>query len=141
VLREFPESESALLVFSRERALEIPYSAAAAMFYYRDPILGFNRGNQQLLLAALKGATDPELALKLGVSVTAVKKRWLSIFTKFEKVKPEFLGLSASQPVIDSKRGLQKRHRVLSYVRAHPEELRPYLGAKQRGSKAWATGI
>jgi len=48
----------------------------------------------------------------------------VSIFDRIEEVKPE---LSANlEAGSDGKRGPQRRHRVLSYMREHPEELRPY---------------
>jgi hypothetical protein len=126
VLKEFPESDSALLMRSRESDAEAPYSALATLAYYRAPVLGFRQSHQRLLLAALEGATDAHLAVKLAVSVPAIKKRWLAIFTQCEKVRPELFGCWAEERPTDPKRGPQKRHRVLSYVRIHPEELRPY---------------
>jgi hypothetical protein len=128
VLAEFPNADSALFkVVSRDIAFELPYSVAAVMYSYREPVVGLVKGEQQLLLAALKGATDHELALQLGVSVTSIKKRWLSVFARFEAVNPDL----PSKPDYP-KRGPQKRHHVLSYVRAHPEELRPYIMPKDR---------
>jgi hypothetical protein len=102
------------------------------MYNYREPALGLRQSDQLLLVAALKGATDSELASQLGVSVTAIKKRWLSVFAAFESVEPKLSGISASKAQDCTKRGLQKRHHVLSYVRAHPEELRPYIYANKR---------
>jgi hypothetical protein len=135
VIANFQESDSALLrVVPRQTALEVPYSTAAAIYHFREPIVGFRQGDQRLLLAALKGATDPELALQLGVSLPALKKRWLAIFMRFEKAKPNMLGPGTSTTEADVKRGAQKRHHVLSYVRTHPEELRPYFKARRRGS-------
>jgi len=34
------------------------------------------------LLAAINGLTDGELSLKLGITLNAVKKRWISIFDR-----------------------------------------------------------
>jgi hypothetical protein len=142
VLAEFPETGSALLkVISREKATQDPYSTAAAIYQYRKPVLGFRECDQQLLIAALKGATDTELAVTLDVSLPAVKKRWLAIFSRLEEVKPELLALSSLQTPADLRRGPQKRHRALAYVRVHPEELRPYAKQEKRISKAKGTGI
>jgi hypothetical protein len=133
VVADFPEAESALLkVVSRETALEVPYSTMAAIYSHREPIFGFREGQQQLLIAALKGATDSELAIKLGMSLPAIKKRWLSIFLRFEST-PELIKGLVENPT-NSGRGPQKRHRVLSYVREHPEELRPYSKPKVQSS-------
>jgi hypothetical protein len=131
VLAEFPEADSALFkVVSKEIAFDLPYSVAGVMYNYNEPVLGLVRSDQQLLIAALKGATDPELALQLGVRVTSIKKRWISVFARIENFKPEVLGISGGKTPEYSKRGPQKRHHVLSYVRAHPEELRPYIKPK-----------
>ena len=123
LVAEFPESESALAVLSRESALAAPYSAAAAIYRYRTPVLCLRPAEQALLTAALSGRTDAELSVCLGLSLEATKKRWLSVFERVAQYKPDIL--SESRPESDA-RGPQKRHRVVAYVRTHPEELRPY---------------
>lgn len=130
LLAEFPDSESVLAVVSKESALAAPYSAAAAIYRYRAPVLRLRPAEQELLAAALSGRTDAELSAALGLSVEATKKRWLSIFERVDQFKPEIL----SQTEADSDgRGPQKRHRVVAYIRAHPEELRPFVwDAKKR---------
>ena len=72
---------------------------------------------------ALTGKTDAELSAELGLSIEAVKKRWMSIFDRVDEFKPEML---AKTDADNDGRGPQKRHRVVAYVRAHPEELRPF---------------
>jgi DNA-binding NarL/FixJ family response regulator len=98
-------------------------SLANPLFYHRDPLLQLRDADQELLLAALEGLTDEELCAKLNLSVTAIKKRWISIFERTIYTRPDLF------PAVDcqndgQKRGRQKRHHVLAYVRAHPEELR-----------------
>jgi hypothetical protein len=123
LLAEFPESESALAVVTRESALAAPYSAAASIYRYQPPVLRLRPAEQKLLAAALSGKTDAELSADLGQSVEATKKRWMSIFERVEQFKREIL----SQTEADSDgRGPQKRHRVVAYIRTHPEELRPF---------------
>jgi hypothetical protein len=123
LLAEFPEQESALAVVTRESALTAPYSAAATIYRYREPVLRLRPAEQQLLAAALSGKTDAELSADLGLTVESTKKRWLSIFERVDQFKREIL----SQTDVDSEgRGPQKRHRVVAYIRAHPEELRPF---------------
>jgi hypothetical protein len=78
---------------------------------------------QALLVAALDGKTDAELSEALDLSVEAVKKRWVSLFARVEQFMPDIL---ESMDVDSTRRGPQKRHRVVAYVRRHPEELRPY---------------
>ena len=123
LIAEFPESESALFVVTRESTLAAPYSVAAKMYRYQAPVLRLRPAEQKLLAAALSGKTDAELSADLGLSIEAIKKRWMSIFDRVDEFKPEIL--SKSDPDADS-RGPQKRHRVVAYVRSHPEELRPF---------------
>lgn len=123
LLAEFPESGSALAVVTRESALAAPYSAGATIFRHRAPVLRLRPAEQELLAAALSGKTDAELSAELGLSVEATKKRWLSIFDRVDEFKSEIL----SRNGVDSDgRGPQKRHRIVAYIRTHPEELRPY---------------
>ncbi|HEY4363617.1 MAG TPA: hypothetical protein VGN17_21810 [Bryobacteraceae bacterium] len=123
VVADFPQTESALVVATRESVQAAPYSVAAAMYRYQPPVLRLRPADQALLTAALTGKTDAELSAGLKLSLEATKKRWLSVFAKVDRFKPEIL--NPSDPDTET-RGPQKRHRVLAYIRAHPEELRPY---------------
>ena len=123
LVAEFQESESALVVVTPESVLAAPYSVAATMYRYQAPLLRLRPAEQKLLSAALVGKTDAELSADLGLSIEAIKKRWMSIFARVDEFKPEIL----SQDAADSDgRGPQKRHRVVAYIRTHPEELRPF---------------
>lgn len=114
----------ALWLMTRESGLAVPWSIAAMMFSYREPVLHLHPSDQQLLLAALDGMTDQELSHRLGLHLGTIKKRWISLF---DRVTDAHLGLLPDFSVAHGqKRGPQKRHRVLAYVRAHPEELRPF---------------
>ena len=123
LVAEFPEADSALAVVGPDSAKTAPYSLAARVYRYRPPVLRLRPAEQALLAAALDGKTDAELSATLGVSVEAVKKRWVSIFGRIDDSMPEVF---AGTAVNGTHRGPQKRHRVLAYVRAHREELRPY---------------
>jgi hypothetical protein len=79
------------------------------------------------LTRALVKSADACRAAALGVSVAAVKKSWRDIYDK-------------SQEEPSSERGKAKKHQLLSYIREHPEELRPnarkkYLSYSQRPGK------
>ena len=111
------------MVVTRESALAAPYSVAAKMYRYRPPTLRLRPAEQQLLAAALAGKTDAELSADLSLSIEAIKKRWLSIFDRVDEFKPDIV---APSDVDSDGRGPQKRHRVVAYVRSHPEELRPF---------------
>lgn len=115
----------ALYVLEREDALHITGSVASLFFQYQRPMLRFRNCDQQLLTAALEGHTDKELSQVLGLKHEAVKKRWASVFNQVSARMPELL----PEPDLRHRtsRGLQKRHHLLSYLRRHPEELRPLI--------------
>jgi len=123
VVAEFPESESALAVATPESVSAAPYSVAAALYRYQPPVLRLRPAEQRLLAAALVGKTDAELSADLGLSIEAIKKRWISIFERVEQFRPGILSTSGAD---SDGRGPQKRHRVVAYIRTHPEELRPF---------------
>ena len=128
-IAEFKESESALVVATRESVLTAPYSVAAKMYRYQEPVLRLRPAEQKLLAAALGGKTDAELSAEIGLSIEAIKKRWMSIFARVDEFKPEILSRSDEE---SDGRGPQKRHRVVAYIRSHPEELRPFSWDKKK---------
>jgi len=97
---------------------------------FRDPVLGLSERNQELLSRALETFSDDELGRRLGVTTAAVKKRWSSIFYHVGKLRPDLVLVDEDRHT----RGPQKRHRLLAYIRQHPEELRPY-GVECRGAR------
>jgi hypothetical protein len=121
-IAEFPHLGRVIHLMTHESVRAVPASLGNILFSFREPVLGLRDSDRQLLMAALGGATDPELASELGVTLSAVKARWRSTFARIEEAKPDLV------TDVDSRhgRGAQKRHRVLAYVRSHPEELRPY---------------
>jgi hypothetical protein len=129
VAAEFPESESALVFVTRESVLAAPYSVAATMYRYDPPVLRLRPAEQTLLAAALAGKTDAELSVDLGLSIEAIKRRWMSIFARVDEFKP---GISSRADPDSEGRGPQKRHRIVAYVRTHPEELRPFSWDKKK---------
>jgi hypothetical protein len=131
ILQRFADTD--LWRLTRERVHAAASSLSNLLFSYRRPRFLLRRADQHLLTAALGGAIDRELADKLGLTTSAVKKRWQSIYDTIENAQPEFFsGVSGGR---DGTRGPQKRHRVLSYVRDHIEEIRPY-GRPARGYRA-----
>lgn len=122
ILAEFPKIGRAVHVMTKESAAVLPSSVGNLIFRVRRPVLRLRYSDQQLLIAALKGATNAELATELAITPSAVKARWRSTFARIEEFMPD---LVAGEDDHDG-RGSQKRHRVLAYVRTHMEELRPY---------------
>jgi DNA-binding NarL/FixJ family response regulator len=95
------------------------------IFTYQEPILGFARSEQRLIEAALRGLTDEELGIELQISLSAVKKTWRSIYSRVDRSDSGILPASLATRADANDRGKGKKHRLLSYVREHPEELRP----------------
>lgn len=124
LIGRYPGLDRATALLTKQDAVAVPYSFAISMFHYEVPVLRLRETDQQLLLAALVGRTDAELSADLGVPIQTIKKRWISVFERIARTKPELF--EAVPPGGDEGRGPQKRHHVLSYVRGHPEELRPY---------------
>jgi hypothetical protein len=105
-----------------------PASLAARPFIDRPtPILDFTPSQKRLLLAALHGAESTELADTLCRTPAAIKRTWTGIFEKCVRHNPALLPATEG-----SLRGQQKRHKVMAYVRAHPEEIRPFPPQKER---------
>ena len=131
VIGDFPELGRALHLMNRESVQLMRASLGNALFDFHEPRLKLRDSDQKLLWVALGGGTDTELATSLGVTVSAVKARWRSTFARIEEVMPDLIS------DLDDRegRGVQKRHRVLAYVRQRPEELRPYEW-KARSAKA-----
>ncbi|MGH7328942.1 MAG: helix-turn-helix transcriptional regulator, partial [Polyangiaceae bacterium] len=84
------------------------------------PRFRFSPGEQQMLLLALEGRSDDDLADALGISAWTVKKRWQSVYAKVEAIDP-----SVVAPHEDEKLR-QRRRFLLAYLREHLEELRPF---------------
>jgi hypothetical protein len=120
-----PDRALALVTIESMRA--DPHSIASELFQHRyQPQFSFSRGEQELLEAALDGMDDALASKALFVSVAAIKRRWAGIFEHVGAVRPDLCPRGG-----DGTRGVQKRQRVLGYVRSHPEELRPFKAEKQ----------
>lgn len=113
------------LWFERGMALTIPGSQLCRLFLYEPPRFSFRATEQELLQHALTGKTDEELSAALHVSLSAVKKRWQNIYDRVAAEDPALLpGVKGT--VQEGKRGAEKKHRLVDYLRHHPEELRPH---------------
>lgn len=122
-----------LLGVDRDNASEGSY--VAPVFLYTPPRFFFTSGEQELLQLALIDKTDEEMARALHISESAVQKRWQSIFDRAMESGVRWL---PTQPEIGREgrvRGVEKRRHLLSYLRSHPEELRPAPLRRVRPSK------
>jgi len=116
--------EPHIIGITRDLAAQRPGAWISELFKYDQPNLHLNRGQRRLLIAAMNGAVDVELADQLKVSVAVVKKTWRDIYDRVHDYLPELFSDEGSRES-SGKRGKAKKHRLLSYMRAHPEELRP----------------
>jgi hypothetical protein len=132
--------EPCIIGGTRESILSQLVSWAFPLFVYQPPRCGFSRSEQRLLLSALDGGTDEELADALQISLSAAKKVWRSIYARVGVCLPELLPHSVTD-VEASERGKEKKQRLLAYLRDHPEELRPVSRRllKENQSRAFET--
>lgn len=121
----YAEQDRGLSIMTRRDALAVSGSIAAALFQYQEPVLRLHETDKHLLAEALRGGTDSEMALRMNLSVASIKKRWLSLFQRVAETQPSLLP-GCQEQNWKAYRGPQKRHHILSYVRSHPQEIRPF---------------
>jgi DNA-binding CsgD family transcriptional regulator len=128
--------EPHIVGITRDLALQQFGSWISSLFRYQPPRFGFTRSEQRLLLSALVGGTDEELSRLLNTSLSSVKKTWRSVYDRVSARLPELIP-GDSQPDGDvSKRGRDKKQRLIAYLREHPEELRPVSRSLFRPGRA-----
>lgn len=121
-----PEVRPAFYGLTRVHArAQVPGSIARSVFEYQPPLFAFSASQRRLLWWTLFDESDEAIMPLLGTSVHGVKKLWRGIYERIEDRMPEFFGDAAGAD--DGKRGREKRHQVLAYLRQRPEELRPYF--------------
>lgn len=123
--------DRSLLEVAPETMRGDPHSIAAGLFqHHNSPQFGFRRGEQELMELALDGADDAGIAMSLFVTLPAIKRRWSNIFARVASIRPDLCPLDG-----EGTRGIQRRQRILAWVRSHPEELRPF-NQRDEGSGA-----
>ncbi len=112
---------------TRDLALQRMGTWVSAVFAYQRPQFGLRPSEQKLVLAALRGGTDEELSDELAISLSAVKKAWHSVYERAAECLPRsILTNDVRAENSNGERGKQKKQHLLTYLRDHPEELRPY---------------
>jgi DNA-binding CsgD family transcriptional regulator len=116
----------AVYFFQRDMAADTPPSTpVSAVFTYLPPRFRFTAGEQRMLLRAIEGLTDEEIAGTLNISRDAVKQTWRSIYDHVIQVMPDLV--DRGQLVAgEGARGQEKRRRIVTYVRDNAQELRPH---------------
>ena len=109
---------------SRELALRQYGSWMSSLFIHHPPRFNFRPSEQRLLVTALDGETDAQLAHELGISISAVKKSWSLIYQRVAAVDPALIPDPHSEAE-SSDRGRTKKQRLLAYLHEHMEEIRP----------------
>ncbi len=131
VERAFPPSgkqRPSLVGLSRVEAKADLGTYAARIFVFQPPRIIFSEREQELLACALDGCTDEESAEVLSLSLATVKTRWKQIYQRVTLADPTLLPENDICPGQSQvRRGSEKRRHLVSYLRLHPEELRPYM--------------
>ena len=108
-----------LLCLRREFAKASPYLRRSGFFFPPEPRFEFSLGEQRVLELSMLDMPDDKIAGSLHLSMDAIKKRWRSIYAKVDSADPGLLA--------DSDSGADRRRSLLSYLRMHLEEIRPYF--------------
>lgn len=128
-----PDQRPTIIGLTRSEAEMLPGNFAFSDLFHGAtvPRFAFTRVQRQLLIQALNGDTDDVLSRSLGLSLSAIKKRWQSIYDRVQMVSPKALGLhdDFDGHVCPGKRGTEFRRHILAYVQNHREELHPYHAA------------
>lgn len=112
---------SFLVGISRKEAELMAGARISTMFVTTTPKLGFSTAAQEMLNLALTGQTDEDLATDLGLSLSAIKKRWNAIYNRVDEVAPGIFG--PRRDLMSNTRGGEMRRHLLAYLRANPAEV------------------
>jgi DNA-binding CsgD family transcriptional regulator len=116
-----PNRSPVLVSVDRNRALAGHDYYLCRMFTRQEPICGFTPSQQELLIEAVRGGTDEDIAGRLFISRDTVRQRWAGVYARMEAMEP---GLLPSGE--DGQRPRERRRVVIEYAREHPPELRPF---------------
>ena len=121
-----------LVGLTKEEALAHPGSNLARLFIYRPPRFQFSRSQRVILRHALRGETCEAVAASLSISPWTVKKRWHTIYERVADVDSALLPPPIAAGTRAISRGVERRRRLLNYLRQHPEELRAFAPLPRR---------
>lgn len=109
-----------------------PFHLLQPLFLRRPPRVGLSPAQQDLLELASLGFDDPAIASELDVSLHTVHKRWRAIHVRVAETLPSIVGAALAGNGAAGVRGAEKRTLIVEFVRAHPEELRPWPSSRTK---------
>ena len=121
-----PDQRPYLISLTREEALSEYGNRFMPLFLYPPSRFFFRAGEQEMLVRALLGGTNEQMARDLHITPTAVKKRWERVYERVSAADPALLSGEGEEKT-EGRRGAEKKERLLAYLRRHLEELRPLL--------------
>jgi DNA-binding CsgD family transcriptional regulator len=127
VAHDFTDMGRKVLTAEPSAAAHIfPSSTISMLFNYSAPQVLYSNAERRLLDLAVDGLSDSEIATELDVSGNTIKQTWRSIYERTQRKLPLALAAAGKSP-LDGVRGQEKRRHLLTYLRDHPQELRPHL--------------
>jgi hypothetical protein len=120
-----PSSRARMLRLTRADLPPGAMSMATQMFDPPPARLGLTLAEQRVVLRALDGASDRELAETLGLSIETVRSTWRTIYSRLADDLPAMRADPARDDA--SGRGLEKRRTAVEFLRQNMHELRPSL--------------
>lgn len=115
-----------LLQFDLKQLDQTPYHPFNCLRAFSAPRLDFTPSEKDLLVLAMWGNNDAQIAKALHRSLDTVHKRWRSIFKKFEDHPDINLFPRRENVEGEGARGPEKRGVVMQFIDAHLEEIRPF---------------
>lgn len=105
-----------------------PHHAWRMLFFQQTPQLALTFAQQDLLVHAMRGDSDDEIAAELCISSETVRKRWASIFVRVNRQLPGLLGNGTHKTGASGTptRSGEKRRPLLRFLASNPHELRPW---------------
>lgn len=120
-----PGAATQVFFFDDEKSGQHPFHTHRTLFLRRPPHIGLTAAQQDLLVLAMRGHNDTQIASELGIALDTVHKRWRAIFERAERAVPGLFG-EADATRVRHARGGEKRRPLLTFLETHPEELRPW---------------